>query len=69
MKKERIIKELSELKKDENYRSLKLTDKKYINFSSNDYLGLNEDKELRGEFFQKFKDEDLLFSSSSSIFF
>ena len=66
MKKERIIKELSELKKDENYRSLKLTDKKYINFSSNDYLGLNEDKELRGEFFQKFKDEDLLFSSSSS---
>ena len=66
MREEDIIKELSKLKKDENYRSLKSIDKKYINFSSNDYLGLNEDRELRIEFFEKYKNVDLMFSSSSS---
>lgn len=66
MREEDITKELSKLKKDENYRSLKSIDKKYINFSSNDYLGLNEDRELRIEFFEKYKDVDLMFSSSSS---
>ncbi|MGL4653993.1 aminotransferase class I/II-fold pyridoxal phosphate-dependent enzyme [Cetobacterium sp.] len=66
MREEAIVKELLKLKKEENYRTLKLNERKGINFSSNDYLGLNEDKELRVEFFEKFQGVDLLFSSSSS---
>ncbi|MGL5052385.1 MAG: aminotransferase class I/II-fold pyridoxal phosphate-dependent enzyme [Cetobacterium sp.] len=66
MREEDIVKELLKLKKEANYRTLKLNERKSINFSSNDYLGLNEDKELRVEFFEKFQGADLLFSSSSS---
>lgn len=48
-----------------NYRSLKsYEDKKWINLSSNDYLGLSEDVELKQEFLREFS--NLPFSSGSS---
>ena len=39
-----------------------------LNLSSNDYLGLASDVSLKQEFMSEIKEEDFLFSSSSSFF-
>ena len=51
MEKEKIREELLKLKSENNFRSLKEFDGKEINFSSNDYLGITQDKKLLEEFY------------------
>lgn len=59
---------LNTLKLNSNYRSLRDSSETLglVNFSSNDYLGLAENKELKKEFLNKTNIEELNFSSSSS---
>lgn len=65
MEKEKIREELLKLKSENNFRSLKEFDGKEINFSSNDYLGITQDKKLLKEFYSKYKPR--LSSSSSRL--
>lgn len=70
--------ELEELKKNSNFRSIKninnkdgkfiiVDKKKMLNLSSNDYLNLSTDNDLRLEFIEKYKnDSEFLFSSASA---
>ena len=70
--------ELEELKRNSNFRSIKninnkegkyiiVDGKKMLNLSSNDYLNLSTDKDLRHEFIEKYKnDSEFLFSSASA---
>lgn len=65
MKLKDIVKELEKKKFENNKRELKIIDENGLNLSSNDYLGIGQDKNLRDEFLKKFGDK-ILFSSSSS---
>ena len=65
MEKEKIREELLKLKSENNFRSLKEFDGKEINFSSNDYLGITQDKKLLEEFYSKYRPR--LSSSSSRL--
>ncbi len=65
MEKEKIRAELLKLKLENNFRSLKKFDEKEINFSSNDYLGIVQDKKLLKEFYSKYRPR--LSSSSSRL--
>lgn len=65
MEKEKIREELLKLKSENNFRSLKEFDGKEINFSSNDYLGIAQDKKLLEEFYSKYRPR--LSSSSSRL--
>ena len=64
-------KELDAIKKDNSYRFLKTiqtkddkyviyNNKKYINLSSNDYLGLAKDKKTAESFYSELKDDNLI---------
>ncbi|MGL5579092.1 MAG: aminotransferase class I/II-fold pyridoxal phosphate-dependent enzyme, partial [Fusobacteriaceae bacterium] len=64
MTEKKITEELEAAKENINYRTLKSIEKEILNFSSNDYLGLGADRELRNEFFETYG--FLPFSSSSS---
>lgn len=65
MKIEEIKYQLQRKKLENNLRSLKIFDEKNLNLSSNDYLGIGQDKNLKDEFLEKYQDK-ILFSSSSS---
>ena len=65
MKKEIIIEELERLKGINNFRKLKICNGEILNLSSNDYLGLANDKELREEFYKNYRPK--LSSSSSRL--
>ena len=65
MKKEILIKELCDLKSTNNFRKLKECDNSLINLSSNDYLGIANDKDLLNEFYSKYTPK--LSSSSSRL--
>lgn len=65
MRKEEIEKELSSLKESGNYRSLREKNRKLLNLSSNDYLGLANDENLKEEFYQRYSSK--LSSSSSRL--
>lgn len=65
MKIEDIKKQLEIKKSENNLRTLKIFDEKNLNLSSNDYLGIGQDKGLKDEFLEKYRDK-ILFSSSSS---
>lgn len=65
MEKEKIREELLKLKSENNFRSLKEFGGKEINFSSNDYLGIAQDKKLLEEFYSKYNPK--LSSSSSRL--
>ncbi|WP_410207994.1 aminotransferase class I/II-fold pyridoxal phosphate-dependent enzyme [Fusobacterium sp.] len=65
MKIKEIKKELNNLKKINNFRKLKVPDD-LINLSSNDYLGLAHNKNLKDEFYKNFT-PDLSASSSRLI--
>lgn len=70
MRKEEILKELETLKEIKNYRSLKGERKEVLNLSSNDYLGVACDEELRKEFYSNFSNSfsfPKLSSSSSRL--
>ena len=69
---------LSQLKEQTSFRSIKnikekagkyiiVDDKKMLNLSSNDYLNLSTDKDLKLEFIEKYKNHsEFLFSSASA---
>lgn len=63
---EEIKSELKKLKNDARLRKIQSNEKSLINFSSNDYLGLMEDKKLFEEFYSQINFEDYKLSSSSS---
>lgn len=63
MKRFEIENELKNLRNKGNLRSLKIRSNSLINLSSNDYLGITSDTELKKEFYSKY---NLDFSSSSS---
>lgn len=65
MEREKIKEELLKLKKENNFRVLIEKNNKKINFSSNDYLGIAENKKLLEEFYLKYKPK--LSSSSSRL--
>lgn len=65
MKINKIEERLKKNKEEKNFRSLKIIDENNLNLSSNDYLGIGQDKKLRDEFIEKYKDR-IIFSSSSS---
>lgn len=67
MKKELILQELEILKQNNNYRILKTNDKKKINLSSNDYLGIAHNEELKNRFINDNIHKILLSSSSSRL--
>lgn len=56
--------ELEKAKENRNFKSLKTYNKNMINFSSNDYLNLSHDMELKKQFFNSY--ENLSLSSGSS---
>jgi 8-amino-7-oxononanoate synthase len=60
----RLQKELRELKEKNNYRFLRKYSENLINFSSNDYIGVAEDRHLREKFYRE--NQLLKLSSSSS---
>lgn len=66
MLKEEIEKELINLKKDSRLRSLRVNEKEFLNFSSNDYLGIMKDKEIFENFFSKINFDNFRMSSASS---
>ena len=65
MKKSEIIEELAHLKEIGNYRKIKNSNQEGINLSSNDYLDLGNDRELREKFYKKYSPR--LSSSSSRL--
>ena len=65
MEREKIKEELLKLKKENNFRVLIEKNNEKINFSSNDYLGIAENKKLLEEFYLKYKPK--LSSSSSRL--
>lgn len=65
MEREKIKEELLKLKKENNFRALIEKNNEKINFSSNDYLGIAENKKLLEEFYLKYKPK--LSSSSSRL--
>lgn len=65
MKIEDIKSQLEKKKLENNLRTLKIFKENDLNLSSNDYLGIGQDKKLKGEFLEKYS-ENILFSSSSS---
>ncbi len=65
MKLKDVVKELERKKTENNKRELKIIDENSLNLSSNDYLGIGQDKNLRDNFLEEFGDK-ILFSSSSS---
>lgn len=65
MKIEDIKNQLEKKKLENNLRTLKIFEEKDLNLSSNDYLGIGQDKKLKEEFLEKYRDK-ILFSSSSS---
>lgn len=66
MLKEKIEIELKDLEKDFRLRTIKTNDKELLNFSSNDYLGLVNDKKLFEEFSSNINFNEFKFSSASS---
>ncbi|WP_163469726.1 aminotransferase class I/II-fold pyridoxal phosphate-dependent enzyme [Fusobacterium sp. IOR10] len=67
MKKDEIILELNKKKQENNFRTLKIFNEKDLNLSSNDYLGLAHDDKLKEKFYEEFKEEVYLSSSSSRL--
>lgn len=65
MEKEKIIFSLENKKLENNFRNLKIFDEKSINLSSNDYIGIASDEELRDKFIKEYS-KDIWMSSSSS---
>lgn len=65
MKREDIEKELKYLQEIGNYRSLKVKNENLLDLSSNDYLGLAKDEDLKKEFYKKYSPK--LSSSSSRL--
>ena len=65
MKIEEIKNQLEKKKLENNLRTLKILKEEDLNLSSNDYLGIGQDKKLKEEFLEKYRDK-ILFSSSSS---
>ena len=66
MLKENIIKELEGFKTENRFRTIKTNDKSLYNFSSNDYLGLANDKSLSQKFYENYTFDNYKLSSSSS---
>ncbi|WP_022820211.1 aminotransferase class I/II-fold pyridoxal phosphate-dependent enzyme [Fusobacterium russii] len=66
MLKEEIEKELINLEKDYRLRTLKVNEKEFLNFSSNDYLGIMRDKEIFDDFFSNTNFDDFKMTSASS---
>ena len=64
---ERLKNELLEIEKTGKIRSLKLVDKSLINLSSNDYISLATDENLRSEFYSQYSNLPLSSSSSRLI--
>lgn len=67
MLKEKIENEFENLKKENRFRKLTNLNNNLINFSSNDYMGLNSNKALRDEFYNSVKNLPLSSSSSRLI--
>lgn len=65
MRKEDILNELILLEAKGNYRSLRTPDSTLLDLSSNDYLGIANDTNLKNEFYHKFSPK--LSSSSSRL--
>lgn len=61
-----VRKRLENLRESNNFRLIPDVSSELIDFSSNDYLGLAENDELRKEFFTAVDVERLVFSSSAS---
>lgn len=62
-----LIEELGELKKQSNYRELKVAEDSYIlDFSSNDYLNLNSDKNFKKKFTDSLDPDNISFGSCGS---
>ena len=66
MLKEEILKELEQFKSENRFRTIKTNDKNLFNFSSNDYLGLANNKELLKEFYSNKEADDTKYKLSSS---
>lgn len=66
MEKEKIIFSLENKKLENNFRNLKIFDEKSINLSSNDYIGIASDEELRDKFIKEYS-KDIWMSSSSRL--
>lgn len=61
----KIEERLRKNKEEKNFRSLKIIDENKLNLSSNDYLGIGQDKNLKDKFLEEYRNE-ISFSSSSS---
>ncbi|NME35615.1 MULTISPECIES: aminotransferase class I/II-fold pyridoxal phosphate-dependent enzyme [Fusobacterium] len=61
----KIEERLRKNKEEKNFRSLKIIDENRLNLSSNDYLGIGQDKNLKDKFLEEYRNE-ISFSSSSS---
>lgn len=62
-----LLEELEELKKQSNYRELKVIEDDYIlDFSSNDYLNLNLDKNFKRKFTDSLDNNNISFGSCGS---
>lgn len=57
---------LKDLETNDNFRILKPISKNTINFASNDYLSISNDKKLKKDFLDSINDDNLFFSAQSS---